>query len=389
MSNNPCRIFFLMILQLIQLFLLLQQFVLTSVPISHNQTESENQDNYSYSYSSVSLNTLPSDVLVLILSYHDKFPLLSQVNSHFLNTCTKHKMNLILDRLDGFNPDEEYTKIGSLISLNFKNSVDTEVLRGRIQQFVDRKDEGKRYINIRTRLIAYHALKRYTADTITEFMNIQSFARSVIQIIMIENRIDDFNFLFPYLFSIYLLFPSEYFNILSFVAKNREKLLLTFIESVKPEYFPHLDEHVESDYERIFLYISVLIENSVEEEEFRLTLNSLRDVDIIIFSALKVEAFLLRILPHINTPHRKFLLKILIGYSFYDLPLSSRFKMPMTILFEPEKWPPTGTWPDVFFPQSSGNNEKSTISELSLNLAEIWKLESISNDIFSLMPRRP
>lgn len=377
----PVQIFF-MILPLIHLIFLLQ-IVSNSTVNSRNFHFLSLLNHVPKKYSH--FDNLPDDILTIILSYHDNFPILSQLNRHFSIAYEQNRVKLLRDRLDGFDPGKEYKKMGLLITLNYENVVDSKVLRQRIEYIY----ESGSSIDVRFKFMAHHVLKRFNAIVISNFFGFSSFALAVMRIIAKEDRFKDFKILFQFSYSIRRDFPSEYFQILAFIARNHEELLPTFIDTVRPRGHPFDDEPATSNYNQIFLYISVLIRISVSEEEFNSNLVAFNHYDHTIFSTTYTGPFYHRLFPFIKTDHQRTLFKIFINNSTY-VPVPF-LRMPLTILFEPENWPPYGTWLSLFFTSNAGilvtKDYIIDVAQMSLNLAKHWNLDWIVEDISAHMPR--
>lgn len=146
---------------------------------------------------------LPEDVLTIIFSYHDKFPILSQVNRHFRTSYEKYRDKFIRYRLDGFDPGDEYKTIGNLITLNYENANDPKILRQRIE-YVYETDSS---IDVRFNLLAHHALKRFSAIVISNSFGFSSFALAVMRIVIKEDLFKEFKILFQFCYSIRRDFP--------------------------------------------------------------------------------------------------------------------------------------------------------------------------------------
>lgn len=132
-----------------------------------------------------------------------------------------------------------------------------------------------------------------------------------------------------------------------------------------------------------------MIRISVSEEEFKLNIAVFKNYDPTIFSTSFIGPFYHKLFPFIRTVHQRTLLKIFIDNSAYEpVPF---LRMSLTILFEPENWPPYGTWPEIFFNTNAGilvtRDSITDLARMSLNLAKDWNHDWIVEDISYHMPR--
>lgn len=283
------------------------------------------------------IGSLPSDLLAHIFSFHPHFPALSAVNTKFNEVYTDRRKYLIRERLLGFEAGDDYRSIKNLATLNFSTISQTDLV-----QLMIRITSEQEHDELRSLLISHIVLKRLSIDQIKPLMKSFAFAKIIIAFLIKSNDVASFRILFP-ISRLYDCRPA-----LRFIASNYLALFPALLEFIQFTY-SHRPQPL-TPYHPFFSYISELLLISTSSEDLLHTLKEFSSILPGLFTESRLNEFYAHaLLKHIQTPRQLTLFKEVMTF-FGQVPPSRSLKMALTVFFEPEEWPPHGTWPQVFFP---------------------------------------
>lgn len=203
---------------------------LTSFQSFHDGTTQPHHARYTLASPNLLLS-LPEEILLIVFTFIPNFPILSEVNHCLLNLYENNRTRIISDRLDGFDPGQNYKMIGTLILNNYENSGEFEIIKQMLKMLKDRRTKDRKLMNLEILTLKYHIQIEFIiflaikSLKYSEFLSLKDFywkfEETVMKALIKEKKLEAFKTIFPHWFQCPSNWETEG---IQFIAENREEL---------------------------------------------------------------------------------------------------------------------------------------------------------------------